>query len=131
LKHKSDVFDMFKKWLVQVEKKNQVGSLSAWSPTIGENTVMADLKSYVRVEESVKWRRSRNPRQKGVVKRMNRTILERARSMRIHTGLAVLGRWSQHSSVSDQQKAIGDPKLWDSGESMDWQRGKLEPPVYF
>jgi len=44
---------------------------------------------------------------------------------------AVLGRCSQHNSVSDQQRAISAPELWDSGESMDRQRGKPESLAYF
>ena len=42
MKHKSDVFDVFKKWLVHVENE-QVGS--SWSPIMRANTAMEDLKS--------------------------------------------------------------------------------------
>ena len=37
----------------------------------------------IRMEKTIPW----TPQQNGVVKRMNRTLIERARSMRLHAGL--------------------------------------------
>ncbi|KAG9457668.1 hypothetical protein H6P81_002176 [Aristolochia fimbriata] len=87
LKEKSNVFNMFKYWLPRVE--NETGSrLKCLLSDNGEEFCNKEFDSYcakrgIRRIKTV----PRTPQQNGVAERMNRTILERARSMRIHAGL--------------------------------------------
>ncbi|KAG9445072.1 hypothetical protein H6P81_016412 [Aristolochia fimbriata] len=87
LKEKSNVFNMFKYWLARVE--NETGSrLKCLLSDNGGEFCNKEFDSYcakrgIRRIKTV----PRTPQQNGVAERMNRTILERARSMRIHAGL--------------------------------------------
>ncbi|KAG9446257.1 hypothetical protein H6P81_012385 [Aristolochia fimbriata] len=84
---KSNVFNMFKYWLARVE--NETGSrLKCLLSDNGKKFCNKEFDSYcakrgIRRIKTV----PRSPQQNGVAERMNRTILERARSMRIHAGL--------------------------------------------
>ncbi|KAG9441314.1 hypothetical protein H6P81_017168 [Aristolochia fimbriata] len=84
LKEKSNVFNMFKYWLARVE--NETGSrLKCLLSDNGGEFCNKEFDSYcakrgIRRIKIV----PRTPQQNGVAERMNRTILERARSMRIH-----------------------------------------------
>jgi transposase InsO family protein len=87
IRQKSDVFDTFKKWKALVE--NEIGkSLKCLrSDNGGEycNKEFDDYFSYhgIRREKTV----LRTPQENGVSERMNRTIMERARSMRLYASL--------------------------------------------
>jgi len=52
LKYKSDVFDVSKKWLAQVENET-CQKLKCLKPDNGANTAMADSKSFARVGEFI------------------------------------------------------------------------------
>ena len=87
LKNKSDVFSVFKKWLAQVQ--NETGrSLKVLRSDNGGEYRSVEFKQFC---ESQGIKREftvpRTPQQNGVAERMNRTITERARSMRLHSGL--------------------------------------------
>jgi len=87
LKHKSDVFDVFKKWLAQVENESGQKLKCLKSDNGGEyyDGRFEELCASrgIRNVKTV----PKNPHQNGVAECMNRTILERARSMQIHAGL--------------------------------------------
>jgi len=81
LKHKSDVFDMFKKWLAQV--KNELGQkLKYMKSNNGSEYYDGRFEEFC---ASQKIRRVKtalgNPHQNRVAERMNRTILEHVKSM--------------------------------------------------
>ncbi|KAG9453509.1 hypothetical protein H6P81_006413 [Aristolochia fimbriata] len=86
LKEKSNVFTVFKYWLACVE--NETGSrLKCLLSDNGGKFCNKEFDSYcakrgIRRIKTV----PRTPQQNGVAERMNRTILERAKSMRIHLG---------------------------------------------
>ena len=87
MKHKSDVFGIFKKWKAQVE--NQTGKKIKYLRT--DNGLGYRDKEFIRFCElegithhfTVKG----TPQQNGVAERMNRTLAERARCMRLNAGL--------------------------------------------
>jgi len=87
LKHKSDVFETFKKWraCVETETGNKLKCLKS------DNGGEYCSKEFENFCSSHGIRRLKTvpgtPQQNGVAERMNRTILERARAMRIHSGL--------------------------------------------
>jgi hypothetical protein len=87
IQQKSDVFDTFKKWKALVE--NEIGKIFKClrSDNGGEycNKEFDYYFSYhgIHRENIV----PRTPQENGVSERMNRTIMECARSMRLHTGL--------------------------------------------
>lgn len=87
IEHKSEVFDKFKQWKTQVEKqtRKQVKYLQT------DNGLEYRLGEFLRQckTEGIS-RHFTTPGvlvQNSVAKRMNRTLLKRARCMRIHTGL--------------------------------------------
>ena len=87
LKDKSDVFDVFKKWLAQVENESGQKLKCLKSDNRGEYYDVKFEEFYAsrgiyRVKTVPE-----NPHQNGVVECINKTIMERARSMRIHSGL--------------------------------------------
>ncbi|KAG9444911.1 hypothetical protein H6P81_016251 [Aristolochia fimbriata] len=87
LKEKSNVFNVFKYWLARVENETGLRLKCLLSDNGGE-FCNKEFDSYcakrgIRRIKTV----PRTPQQNGVAERMNRTILERARSMRIHAGL--------------------------------------------
>lgn len=87
LKHKSDVFSVFKNWRALVE--NETGKkLKCLKSDNGGEYCSDEFEAYCAAEGIRRIKTvPRKPRQNGVAERMNRTILERARSMRLHAGL--------------------------------------------
>lgn len=87
LKNKSDVYGTFKKWKAIVENETGLRVKCLRSDTGGEYSDK-DFKDYcaeneIRMEKTIPG----TPQQNGVAEGMNRTLNERARSMRIHAGL--------------------------------------------
>jgi hypothetical protein len=86
IRQKYDVFDTFKKWKALVE--NEVGKRLKClrSDNEGEyfNKEFDDYCSYHGIQREKKV--PGTPRENGVSERMNMTIMERARSMRLHVG---------------------------------------------
>jgi hypothetical protein len=86
IQQKSDVFDTFKKWKALVENETGKSLKCLRSDNGGEycSKESDDYCSYhgIRREKTV----PRTPQENGVSERMNRTIMECARSMRLHVG---------------------------------------------
>lgn len=87
LKHKSDVFHVFKTWKAMVETETDL-KLKCLRSDNGGEYIDGGLKEFcasqgIRMEKTIPG----TPQQNGVAERMNRTINERARSMRLHAGL--------------------------------------------
>jgi len=87
LKLKSDVFEVFKKWKVMVETETGLKLKCLRSDNGGEYED-GSFKQFcavngIRMEKTIPG----TPQQNGVAERMNRTLNERARSMRLHAGL--------------------------------------------
>eukprot|EP00253_Pinus_taeda_P023836 PITA_23836 len=87
IKNKSDVFDTFKKWkaLVEIETGKKLKCLRSYN---GGEYCSREFDRYcskhgICREKTV----PRTPQENGVSERMNRTIMERARCMRLHAGL--------------------------------------------
>ncbi|KAL8092162.1 hypothetical protein AgCh_034456 [Apium graveolens] len=85
LKNKSDVFATFKKWKTEVENQTGLKVKSLMSDNGGEYS-SDEFKSYctefgIRMIKTI----PETPQQNGVAERMNRTLNERAKSMRLHT----------------------------------------------
>lgn len=87
LRHKSEVFEVFKKWKAMVENETGLRIKKLRSDNGGEYEDMAFKKccycNGIKLERTL----PRTPQQNGVAERMNRTLTEKARSMRIHAGL--------------------------------------------
>ncbi|KAE8713932.1 Detected protein of unknown function [Hibiscus syriacus] len=87
LKKKSEVFDTFRKWKAMVENETGMKVKRLRSDNGGEyiNRRFIDFcaNNGIKMETTVPM----TPQQNGVAERMNRTLNERARSMRIHAGL--------------------------------------------
>lgn len=87
LKHKSAVIEVFKSWKAEVENETgrRLKCLKSDNRGKYEGT---NLKVYC-VKHGVKLVRTvpNSPQQNGIAERMNRTINERARAMRLHVGL--------------------------------------------
>ncbi|KAE8704670.1 hypothetical protein F3Y22_tig00110447pilonHSYRG00005 [Hibiscus syriacus] len=87
LKKKSEVFDTFRKWKAMVENENGMKVKRLRSDNGGEyrNRRFRDFcaNNGIKMETTVPM----TPQQNGVAECMNRTLNERARSMRIHAGL--------------------------------------------
>ena len=87
MKHKSDVFGIFKKWKAQVE--NQTGRKIKYLRT--DNGLEYRDKEFIRFCELEGITRhfiiKGTPQQNGVAERMNRILAERARCMRLNAGL--------------------------------------------
>jgi hypothetical protein len=87
MKNKSDVFEIFKKWKSLVE--NQTGlKLKCLRSDNGGEYCSNEFDEYcaghgIRREKTV----PKTPQQNGIAERMNRTIMERARSMLVDAGL--------------------------------------------
>ena len=87
MKNKSEVFNTFKIWKAKVE--TEIGlKLKCLRSDNGGEYIDEGFKEYcatngIRMEKTI----PRTPQQNGVAKRMNRIINERARSMRLHSGL--------------------------------------------
>lgn len=87
LKNKSDVFVTFKRWKAEVENQTSLKLKCLKSDNGGEYDSQ-EFKAFcsengIRMIKTVPG----TPEQNGVAERMNRTLNERARSMRIHSGL--------------------------------------------
>uniref|UniRef100_A0A7N2MUY1 Retrovirus-related Pol polyprotein from transposon TNT 1-94 n=1 Tax=Quercus lobata TaxID=97700 RepID=A0A7N2MUY1_QUELO len=87
LKNKSDVFETFKKWMAMVETETGLKVKCLRSDNGGEY-IDGGFSEYcaaqgIRMEKTIPG----TPQQNGVAERMNRTLNERARSMRLHSGL--------------------------------------------
>eukprot|EP00253_Pinus_taeda_P008132 PITA_08132 len=87
IKNKSDVYDTFKKWkaLVEIETGKKLKCLRSDN---GGEYCSKEFDRYcseygIRREKTV----PRTPQENGVSERMNRTIMEHARCMRLHAGL--------------------------------------------
>jgi transposase InsO family protein len=84
IRQKSDVFDTFKKWKDLVENETGKKLKCLRSDNGGEyfSKDFDDYYSYHQIhrEKTV----PRTPQENGVSERMNRTIMEHARSMRLH-----------------------------------------------
>jgi hypothetical protein len=87
LKQKSEVYEVFKKWKAMVENETGLKIKKLRSDNGGEyeDTRFKRLcfENGIRLERTVPG----TPQQNGVAERMNRTLTERARSMRIQSGL--------------------------------------------
>ena len=87
LKKKSEVFDTFRKWKAMVENETGLKIKRLRSDNGGEyrDNRFREFcaNNGIKMEKTV----SMTPQQNGVAERMNRTLNERARSMRIHAGL--------------------------------------------
>ena len=87
MKHKSDVFGIFKKWKAQV--KNQTGRKIKYLKS--DNGLEYRDKEFIRFCELESLTRhftvKGTPQQNGVAERMNKTLAERARCMRLNAGL--------------------------------------------
>ncbi|KAL5851655.1 hypothetical protein ACOSQ3_006773 [Xanthoceras sorbifolium] len=87
LKKKSEVFDTFRKWKAMVENETGLKIKRLRSDNGGEyrDSRFREFcaNSGIKMEKTVPM----TPQQNGVAERMNRTLNERARSMRLHAGL--------------------------------------------
>ena len=87
LKKKSEVFDTFRKWKVMVENETGLKIKRVRSDNGGEyrDNRFREFcaNNGIKMEKTIPM----TPQQNGVAERMNRTLNERARSMRIHAGL--------------------------------------------
>ena len=87
LKKKSEVFDTFRKWKAMVENETGLKIKRVRSDNGGEyrdNRFREFcVNNGIKMEKTVPM----TPQQNGIAERMNRTLNERARSMRIHAGL--------------------------------------------
>ncbi|KAL5758246.1 hypothetical protein ACOSP7_020857 [Xanthoceras sorbifolium] len=87
LKKKSEVFDTFRKWKAMVENETGLKIKRLMSDNGGEyrDSRFREFcaNSGIKMEKTVPM----TPQQNGVAERMNRTLNERARSMRLHAGL--------------------------------------------
>ena len=87
MKHKSDVFGIFKKWKAQVE--NQTSRKIKYRRT--DNELEYRDKESIRFCEfegiTCHFTVKGTPQQNGVAERMNRTLAERAKCMRLNAGL--------------------------------------------
>ena len=86
LKHKSDVFETFKKWKAEVENQTGLKVKCLRSYNVGEYD-KSEFKAFCAAER-IRLMRTvpSKARQNGIAERMNRTLNERARSMKIHVG---------------------------------------------
>lgn len=87
LKNKSEVFETFKKWKAMVEIETGLKVKCLRSDNGGEY-IDGGFREFcaangIRMEKTIPG----TPQQNGVAERMNRTLNERARSMRLHAGL--------------------------------------------
>ena len=87
LKNKSEVFETFKKWRAMVETETDL-KLKCLRSNNGGEYIDGGFKEFC-VANGIKMEKTtpRTPQQNGVAERMNRTLNERARSMRLHAGL--------------------------------------------
>ena len=87
MKNKSDVFETFKKWKAMIETEIGLKVKCLRSDNEGEY-IDGGFSEYcvaqgIRMEKTIPG----IPQQNGVAERMNRTLNERVRSIRLHVGL--------------------------------------------
>ena len=87
LKKKSEVFDTFRKWKAMVE--NEIGLKIKWVRSDNGGEYIDNRFREFCANNGIKMEKTvpMTPQQNGVAERMNRTLNERARSMRIHADL--------------------------------------------
>ncbi|KAH9288912.1 hypothetical protein KI387_033029, partial [Taxus chinensis] len=86
IKRKSDVFETFKRWKALIENESNSKLKCIRSENGGEYCSKA-FNYYCSVNGIHRERMvPRTPKENGVAERMNRKIMEHARSMRIHSG---------------------------------------------
>ena len=87
MKNKFDVFETFKKWKAMVEIETSLKVKCLRSDNGGE--YIGGWFSEYCVAQEIKMEKTipGTPQQNGVAERMNKTLNERARSMRLHAGL--------------------------------------------
>lgn len=87
LKHKSDVFEAFKRWKAMVENETRMKIKKLITDNGGEYEDIKFkklcFKYGIRMERTVPG----TPQHNGVAEHMNRTLTERARSLRVQSGL--------------------------------------------
>src|SRR4051812_48430507 len=126
LKHKSEVFQKFKEWRTMVENQRGRKVKTLRSDNGGEYT-STEFKEYL-ARHGIKHQLSipGRPEQNGVAERMNRTLMDRARSIRLQAGMPE-GLWAEavnHAAflinrspptaidLQIPQKRYGEEKLW-------------------
>ena len=87
MKNKSNVFETFNKWKAMIETETSLKVKCLRSDNGGEY-IDGGFSKYcaaqgIRMEKTIPGTQQHN----GVAERMNRTLNEHARSMRLHTGL--------------------------------------------
>ncbi|KAL5739216.1 hypothetical protein ACOSQ2_028396 [Xanthoceras sorbifolium] len=99
LKKKSEVFDTFRKWKAMVENETGLKIKRLRSDNGGEyrDSRFREFcaNSGIKMEKTVPM----TPQQNGVAERMNRTLNERARSMRLHAGLPKM-LWAEAVNIA-------------------------------
>ena len=114
IRNKSDVFDTFVKWKALVENETGLKLKCLRSDNGGEycSNEFNDYcsKNGIRRQKTVPG----TPQQNGVSERMNRTIMERARSMRLHAGLP-LSFWAKVVSTTVYLINRGPSSALDGG----------------
>ncbi|RVW87889.1 Retrovirus-related Pol polyprotein from transposon TNT 1-94 [Vitis vinifera] len=121
LKNKSDVFVTFKKWKVMVETETGLKVKCLRSDNGGEY-IDGGFSEYcaaqgIRMEKTIPG----TPQQNGVAERMNRTLNERARSIRLHAELPKTF-WADAISTAAYLINRGPSVPWSS----DFLRSKLD-----
>ena len=88
LKHKGEVFKNFKQWKVMVEK--QIGKkIKRLRTDNGLEFYSSEFDEYCKNEGIMRQKIVRHtPQQNGVTEHMNRTLLEKARRMRLNASLS-------------------------------------------
>jgi len=88
LKTKDEVFGRFKEWKTMVEKqtRKQVKTLRTYNGLEFCNTEFDDYCKEAGIVRHLTVRHT--PQQNGVAERMNQTLLQRARCMRLNAGLS-------------------------------------------
>jgi hypothetical protein len=114
IQQKSDVFDTFKKWKALVE--NEIGKTLKCLRSDNDfeycSKEFDDYYSYhgIRREKTVPV----TPQENGVLERMNRAIMERARTMRLHAGYP-LQLWGDSVDIVFYLINIGPSSSLDDG----------------
>ena len=129
LKHKNEVFETFKKWKAMVE--NRTGKkLKTLTSDNGTEYTDSDFKEFCDQEGIARhWTVRSTPQQNGVAERLNRTLREKAVSMRSYAGLGKEW-WAESIATacyivnrSPHSTLDGDTpyRVW-SGEHADYER---------
>ena len=87
MKHKSEVFRIFKKWKAMVENETDLKVRCLRSDNGGEYELEEFMRFCALNKICLERTTLRTPQQNDVVEMMNMTLTERARSIRLHTGL--------------------------------------------